>query len=156
MGVCARDFMIAQCYDGASTMSGHLGGLQALMRQEICPMALYVYCWAHRLNLVVVACCQDLDKAVSFFDNIQQLYTFFSVSVRYDFFEKTQEILGKYKGLHRDLKESSKTRWCCQAEACSAVAITLGPIIAAVEHFAQDRSADRRVCRTIDCQFLRY
>ena len=154
MGVCARDFMIAQCYDGASTMSGRLGGLQTPMRQEVCPMALYVHWWAHRLNLGVVACCQDLDKAVSFFDNIQQLYTFFSASVRHDFFEKTQEILGKYKGRHRELKALSKTRWCCQAEACSAVAITLGPIIAAVEHFAQDRSADRRVAAQSIVSFI--
>ena len=79
-------------------MSGCTGGVQALMRQEVCPMALYVHCWAHRLNLVVVACCQDLDKAVSFFDNIQQLYTFFSSTVRHDFFEKTQEVLGKLQG----------------------------------------------------------
>ena len=32
--------MIARCYDGSSTMSGHLGGLQALMMQEICPIAI--------------------------------------------------------------------------------------------------------------------
>ena len=154
MGVCVRDLMIAQCYDGASTMSGCTGGVQALMRQEVCPMALYVHCWAHRLNLVVVACCQDLDKAVSFFDNIQQLYTFFSSTVRHDFFEKTQEVLGKYRGRHRELKALSTTRWCCQSEACSAVAITLGPIIAAVEHFAQDRSADRRVAAQSIVSFI--
>lgn len=69
--------MIAQCYNGAFTMSGRLGGLQTLMRREVCPMALYVHCWAHRHN--------------------------------------------------------------------SVVAITLSPIIAAVEHFPQDRTADRRI-----------
>ena len=42
MGVCARDLNVnAQCYDGASTMISRLRGLQALMRREVCPMALY-------------------------------------------------------------------------------------------------------------------
>ena len=93
MGVCARDHMVAQCYDGASTMSGRLRGLH-----EVCPMALYVHCWAHRPNLVVVACCQEIDMAVSFFASIQQLYTFFSAP--HDFFEKPQKLLGKHDAQH--------------------------------------------------------
>ena len=159
MGVCPRDHMVAQCYDGASTMSGRLRGLQALMRNKVCPMALYVHCWAHRLNLVVVACCQNIDRAVSFFASIQQLYTFFSASVPHDFFEKTQKVLGKHEAQHRELKSLSKTRWCCQAEACSAVVHTLGSIIAAAEHFAQDTNADRRaaaqsIVSLIDSDFV--
>ncbi|KAI6657108.1 Zinc finger MYM-type protein 1-like [Oopsacas minuta] len=89
MGVCSRDHMVAQCNDGVSTMSGRLHGLQALMRSKVCPMVLYVDCWAHRLNFVVVACCRNIDKAVSFFASIQKLYTFLSISVPHDFFEKT-------------------------------------------------------------------
>ena len=108
MGVCSRDHIVAQCYDGASTMSGRLRGLQALMRSKVCPMALYVHCWAHRLNLVVVACCQNIDKAVSFFASIQQLYTFFSASVPHDFFEKTQKVLGRYEAQHRELSRYLK------------------------------------------------
>ena len=100
-GCLRRDLIITRCYDGASTMSGCTGGVHALMRQEVCLMALYVHCWAHRLNLAVVAFCQDLDKVVSFFCNIQELYTFFSSTVRNEFFEKTQ-ILGKYRGRHRE------------------------------------------------------
>ena len=42
-----------QAMDGCSTMSGHIGGLQVLIR-EISSSALYVHCMAHRLNLVLV------------------------------------------------------------------------------------------------------
>ena len=39
--------IIGQSYDGASTMSGQHGGVQALI-QEKAPMAAYVHCYAHR------------------------------------------------------------------------------------------------------------
>ena len=44
--------IIGQSYDGASTMSGQHGGVQALI-QEKAPMAAYVHCYAHRLDLVL-------------------------------------------------------------------------------------------------------
>ena len=63
MGVEARTHLVAQCYDGANVMSERLNGLQAIMRKDVCPKGIYVHCWAHRLNLVVVASVYDLDKA---------------------------------------------------------------------------------------------
>ena len=47
-----------QTYDGASVMSGHLNGVQALIRQEY-PFAYFVHCAAHRLNLVL---CQAVSS----------------------------------------------------------------------------------------------
>jgi len=41
-----------QGYDGASTMSGVVGGVQKLI-QDKQPPAVYVYCPAHNLNLFV-------------------------------------------------------------------------------------------------------
>ena len=61
MGVDTASHLIAQCYDEASVMSGRLGGLQAIMRESVSPMAIYVHCWAHRLNLVVVSCVYSID-----------------------------------------------------------------------------------------------
>ena len=52
------------------------GGMQALLRREN-PLAFYIPCTAHSLNLVGVSavdCCID---AVSFFGFVQALYTFF-------------------------------------------------------------------------------
>ena len=65
-----------QSYDNASNMSGKYGGMQALLRREN-PLAFYIPCTAHSLNLVGVSavdCCVD---AVSFFGFVQALYTFF-------------------------------------------------------------------------------
>ena len=45
---------ISQCYDGASVMSGHLAGVQAIVQRTLGHGCLYIHCYAHRLNLVLV------------------------------------------------------------------------------------------------------
>ena len=159
MGVDTASHLIAQCYDGASVMSGRLGSLQAIMRESVCPMAIYVHCWAHRLNLVVVSCVYRIDKAARFFENMQTLYKFFSASVPHDYFQATQkdlrENLDEGKALHiNELKSISKTRWCCQAEACDAVVTTLGSVIKSVEHFADDDNYERRATAQVIVGFI--
>ena len=132
MGVDSPSYLIAQCYDGASVMSGRLEKLQALMREPICPLAIYVHCWAHPLNLVVVSCVYGIDKAARFFENMQSPYKFFSASVPHDYFHATQKDLrenteeGRALSM-KELKSLCKTRWCSQAEACDTVA-SLGEI----------------------------
>ena len=73
--------LIMQTYDGASVKSGHLNGVQALIRQEY-PFAYFVHCAAHRLNLVL---CQAVSStcisAVKFFfTNVGAFSSFTSVS----------------------------------------------------------------------------
>ncbi|XP_076315924.1 52 kDa repressor of the inhibitor of the protein kinase-like [Tachypleus tridentatus] len=41
---------IGQCYDRAAVMSGHICGVQERFRREV-SQAVYVHCYAHRLNL---------------------------------------------------------------------------------------------------------
>ena len=55
---CRIDLLgcVAQCFDGAAVMSGRCTGVQSRIR-ELCPKAIYVHCFAHRLNLVIVDCC---------------------------------------------------------------------------------------------------
>lgn len=52
-------YIVAQSYDGASVMSGCLGGVQAKIK-EYYPCAIYTHCMAHRLNLVVVDMCKGI------------------------------------------------------------------------------------------------
>ena len=56
-----KDKLIMQTYDGASVMSGHINGVQAIVRQEY-PFAHFVHCAAHRLNLVL---CQSASSISS-------------------------------------------------------------------------------------------
>ncbi|KAJ8880688.1 hypothetical protein PR048_017158 [Dryococelus australis] len=49
--------LIGQGYDGASSMSGYLYGDKAYNVRKECPMALYVHCSAHPLNLALAESC---------------------------------------------------------------------------------------------------
>ncbi|XP_057803144.1 uncharacterized protein LOC131018438 [Salvia miltiorrhiza] len=48
-----------QGYDGASNMRGEWHGLEALFLNE-CPYAYYIHCFAHRLQLILVATSQKV------------------------------------------------------------------------------------------------
>ena len=52
---CRIDLLgcVAQCFDGAAVMS------------ELCPKAIYVHCFAHRLNLVIVDVVHDTARATT-------------------------------------------------------------------------------------------
>lgn len=44
--------VVAHCYEGAAVMASGLHGVQARVK-EVIPQALFVHCYAHRLNLVM-------------------------------------------------------------------------------------------------------
>ena len=46
-----------QCYDGASNMAGARSGCRTIVQQQA-PMAIYMHCAAHQLNLAVVSGCK--------------------------------------------------------------------------------------------------
>jgi hypothetical protein len=58
-----------QGYDGASNMKGELNSLQALFLRE-CPCAYYVHCYAHRLQLALVASAKDVVPVSQFFQKL--------------------------------------------------------------------------------------
>ncbi|XP_071700193.1 uncharacterized protein [Rutidosis leptorrhynchoides] len=58
-----------QRYDGASNMRGEWNGLQALVAKD-CPCAYYVHCFAHRLQLVLVASSREVISVNQFFTKL--------------------------------------------------------------------------------------
>lgn len=58
-----------QGYDGASNMRGEFNGLQALFLRE-CPYAYYVHCYAHRLQLALVAASKEVVPVAQFFQKL--------------------------------------------------------------------------------------
>ncbi len=51
-GYNCKDKLLAQTYDRAAVMASALNGLQAKVK-AIAPSAMFVHCYAHRLNLVL-------------------------------------------------------------------------------------------------------
>ncbi|XP_074573478.1 uncharacterized protein LOC141829900 [Curcuma longa] len=58
-----------QGYDGSSNMKGELNGLQALFLRE-CPYTYYVHCYAHCLQLALVAASNDVVLVCQFFQKL--------------------------------------------------------------------------------------
>ena len=58
-----------QGYDGASNMRGEWFGLQALVSNE-CLYAYYIHCFAHRLQLALIAASQEVIPIHQFFSKL--------------------------------------------------------------------------------------
>lgn len=69
--------LLSQCFDGASVMSGHRGGLQTLIQNHYNQEIPYVHCFSHRLHLVVVEIVTQNDTCRLFFDQVKLLHDFF-------------------------------------------------------------------------------
>ena len=49
----STDGLCSDCFDGASVMSGWKGGIQAFLTSKLKRFIIYVYCFNHRLYLVI-------------------------------------------------------------------------------------------------------
>lgn len=114
---------IAQTYDGASVMRGHINGVQALFRKEV-PWALYTHCANHRLNLVLVDITKNIEEVDVFFYFLQELYVFMSGSVIHNQFIELQKIVLK-TNKPIELKRLCLTRWSSQIHCCRAIKLLM-------------------------------
>ena len=134
---------VGQGYDGASVMSGAFKGVQKLVR-DVAPFAIYVHCYAHRLNLVLVDCCKSVLAAREFFALLERLYVFTSGSLMHKMWEDAQKEL--YPNTPpRQLQRLSDTRWCCRVVACVNIRDRLDAIISFLEDVVDGASGDRAV-----------
>lgn len=74
-------FLVGQGYDGASAMSGYLYGAQEYIKKKDFPVALYVHCSAHSLNLALTN-ASSLPSIRNCISIIQTVGTFFSSSAQ--------------------------------------------------------------------------
>jgi hypothetical protein len=70
-----------QNYNNAANMSGTYNGLQTRMKQ-LNPLATFVPCVGHSLQLVGSVAAESSDESIAFFALEQQLFNFFSSSTR--------------------------------------------------------------------------
>lgn len=94
--------LVAQSYDGAAVMAGQLGGLQAKVRETF-PSALFVHCFAHKLNLVLSQSINHIKECKVFFVTLSGMAAFFSKSTK-----RTQAL---DTIVHKRLPKVAPTRW---------------------------------------------
>jgi hypothetical protein len=103
-----------QSYDNASNMSGIYNGLQAKI-QEQAPLAMFVPCAAHSLNLVGTSAAESSTEACHFFMLLEEVYTFFVRST-----ERWKKLVDEI-GRGKTLKRVNLTRWSARADACKSL-----------------------------------
>jgi len=82
-----------QCYDGAASMHGSYKGVQARIKMEN-PLALYVHCNAHILNLCLVDLAKQVSQIRNVFNTLNLLHNFVYASSKWQaLFEKMHSTL---------------------------------------------------------------
>ncbi|XLU54998.1 hypothetical protein S245_049646, partial [Arachis hypogaea] len=143
-------------YDGASNMRGEWNGLQALFLKDS-PQAYYVHCFAHRLQLALVAASREVLQIHEFFTQLNSIVTIVSASSkRHDQLQEAQAIenanlvaqneleTGKGANQISTLQRVGDTRWsshfnsiCSLVKMFTATNIVLNNIIEDGTTYAQ-------------------
>ena len=114
------DGLVSQSYDGASVMSGAYNGLQRLISDFCGRFVLYVHCFLHKINLVVVHVMENISEIKEYFEIISSLYKFF----------KKSAVLEAYDGTA--LKRLIITRWSGHHDSTNHVNNNYGDLIKAL------------------------
>ncbi|XP_074288039.1 uncharacterized protein LOC141613197 [Silene latifolia] len=141
-----------QGYDGASNMRGEWNGLQALFLAD-CPYAYYVHCFAHRLQLALVAASREVSSVHQFFSNLNFIInTINSSPKRHDELQarKTAEIedlllsgqLETGRGANQigTLKRAGDTRWGSHLQSIHSLLNMFDVTILVLERIMVDKS----------------
>lgn len=122
----------AQCYDGASNMSGCFKGVQARIK-ELQPRALYVHCTAHSLNLAL----QETTSEVSVVRD--SLHYLNDAAVLFGKSAKRKAILEEAQGR---IKSLCPTRWTMRSAGIDVALQNYGAILDALQDVASQPGAD--------------
>lgn len=126
-------WIIGQCYDGAGNMRGKYSGM-ATKIQAHCSKAVYIWCHAHRLNLVVNAvgvCSHDVKNTLGL---LEELYVFMCGHKRNDVFMKEQNLT---EGRTLQLKRVSTTRWNSSEAAVDTVLSRYSEVLRCLSHLSE-------------------
>ena len=131
----------AQGYDGASNMSGHLTGLAARVK-EISPLAIYVHCCNHKLNLVVQKIGLEVHDYQSVLGIMRLVYNNISPSnKRLDWFKTHQSEVERVGKQQLSIKGLSDTRWVYHYRCAHALKECFGSVVYTLNMVIKDRAS---------------
>jgi len=137
--------VLAVCFDGVSTMSGSISGVQARCKEEN-NNVFYIHCYAHCLNLALIDSICEKSNTKSGLKNSSLIFDFLgTVQFVYIFLESSPirhavlENIAKESGQwFLTLKSLSTTRWACRAEAVSSIKKNYNIILSALHNICDD------------------
>lgn len=129
---------VAQCYDGASVMSGEFNGVQQQFRVLCGSPCVYVHCYAHRVNLVLVDACTAVRPVGDLFGLLEAVYNYItSSSIRHDKFVSVQEGRGERV---MALPLQSDTQWVCKLKAVTTFKKRFVAVVSTLEFFCESKN----------------
>ncbi|XP_022865451.1 zinc finger MYM-type protein 1-like [Olea europaea var. sylvestris] len=142
-----------QGYDGASNMRGEYNGLKTLILKEN-SSAYYIHCFAHQLQLALVAVAQKHPKIETFFTSVHRLVNVVGGSAkRNDLIREKQRLnileslnvgeISSGRGLNQEttLKRSGDTRWGSHYSCLINLILMFSTIVDIVEMIATDTTS---------------
>ena len=124
-----------QRYDGASNMSGKCSGVAKMINDEN-PLAIFIHCFAHWLNLCVSAAC-NIRVIKNMMDKVRCVSEFFA-------WPKRAELLTSYmkeltpKENHETLLDVCKTRWVARIDGLDRFEDMYEVIMVSLQHVRDD------------------
>ena len=113
-------------------MSGKYSGLQARIWERN-PLADYILCFAHSLNLVGHSAVDNISAASKFFELAENVYCFFRASTH------RWELLVNVLGGLAVVKHLSDTRWAAHSDASKALNCGYEKIWIVLEQFTENQ-----------------
>ncbi len=123
------------CFDGASVMSGHRGGVQSILKETF-PKAVYVHCNSHRLNLVLCAAAESSGHVSTFFTVINQIHNFFTGAQRHARFVELQKEMHPERPC-KELERSCDTRWSSKSGSVHKVLEMLDVLLKTLGEYSE-------------------
>ncbi|KAJ1688887.1 hypothetical protein LUZ63_013042 [Rhynchospora breviuscula] len=143
-----------QGYDGASNMRGEFNGLKALILNEN-SSAYYVHCFAHQLQLVLVAVAKKHKRIATLFEDISNAQNTVGASckrrdqLRESRAAEVQKALGNDDfltgtGLNQEigLARSGDTRWSSHYKSLTNLIILFGSVMAVLDDIMENADDD--------------
>ncbi|XP_022850561.1 zinc finger MYM-type protein 1-like [Olea europaea var. sylvestris] len=147
-----------QGYDGASNMQGEFKGLKTLILKEN-PSAFYVHCFAHQLQLALVAMAKKHKKIPKLFNLVSSMVNIVGASSkRCDILREKQEAIisealingeiSSGRGLNQQstIARFGDTRWGSHYRTLVSLILMFSPIIDVIEMISIDGSTREQRC----------
>ncbi|XP_055334216.1 zinc finger MYM-type protein 1-like [Paramacrobiotus metropolitanus] len=141
-----------QGYDGAANMAGWMRGAHAIIQREY-PLAMYVHCWAHSLNLALLTSCKNI-LIRNHLMLLNELSNYFGSAKRADALKK-EAVRLKTKG--RTVLKVCETRWTNYAMNTNRMLCMFPALIEALKTLAKDNNvASKRGAENLLKQLLNF
>ncbi len=129
-------YLRGQCYDGAGNMAGATKGTAALITKEY-PLALYLHCASHKLNLAVIKSLQ-ITSVRNMMGIVGRIYQFFAAHPKRQRALETAILNTQPESTVHKLKDMCRTRWIQHIDAIDVFQLLYKSIIACFESICTD------------------